>query len=133
MSAGLFGLPRMAAVFGAVPSAAVRVPLPAAATLTPVLLPAQVKEELTDRLLSGRQEGHRDAFKIKAKKRCRSFRCNLRTDTSSAAAPRKLVFCLSGVPFAECLYGFSVASCGCFTSSDGSMFFMGMMLKAYRY
>lgn len=72
-------------------------------------------------------------FQNKKQKRCRSFRCNLRTDTSSAAAPTKLVFCLSGMPFAECLYGFSVTSCGCFTSSDGSMFFMGTMLKAYRY
>ena len=50
--------------------------------------------------------------------------------TSSVSRP---VLCLSVLSFAELLYGFSVTSCGCFTSSEGSMFFMGIMLKAYKY
>lgn len=123
--------------------------LPATAPWTTALLPAQVKEELSGWLLNRQLDRWREGWlqnkstghtETSVKLVCST--CALlsvlisfwwsRSNTSSAAA-LKLICRLSVLSLTECLYGFSVTSCGCFTSSDGSMVFMGIMLKAYKY
>lgn len=147
--ARLFGLPLMMPVSITRPvsssSVSVPVPLGAAAPLTAALLPTQVKEELSGRLLERiRQEGTRRGVTFQNKSAYTSTVVeteDVSTSSSAAAAAAAIAllglvfgfFCLLILSLAACLYGFSVTSWGCFTSSDGSMVFIGMMLKAYKY